>query len=60
MDDLVKSFDDMKTFLRAAGIGQLTFFGSSCHLQVMTLGLSAILRARSERLAELASLVPSK
>lgn len=60
MDDLVKSFDDMKTFLRAAGVGQLAFFDSKCRLQVMTLGLSAILQARSERLAELASLVPSK
>ena len=59
MDDLVKSFDDMKTF-RAAGVGQLTFFNRVCRLQVMTLGLSAILRARSERLVELASLVPSK
>lgn len=60
MDDLVKSFDDMKTFLRTAGVGQLTFFDSACRSLVMTLGLSAILRARSERLAELASLVPSK
>ncbi len=60
MDDLVKSFDGMKTFLRAAGVGQLTFFDRAWRSLVMTLGLSAILPARSERLAELASLVPNK